>query len=106
MTDTKLLELLQRLLASYLKAPRGSPAWLCLHTFDMAEQGEITSEEARYLRRYIGSYVNNRVGGIFLDAVYPYKYVKVLWVFRRKETRRELRIRWLNEQLRIIAEQV
>lgn len=105
MTDNKLLELLQRLLASYLRAPNSRRVWLCMHTFDMADQGKITAEEARYLRWYITSYVNSRVGGMFLDAVYPYKYVKVLWFFRRKETHRELRIRWLNEQIDSLAEQ-
>lgn len=108
MTDNKLLELLQRLLASYLSASKSERVWLCVHTFDMAEQGKITAEEARYLRRYIGSYIESHKyeRGVCLENAYTYRYVKVGWFFWRKETHRELRIRWLNEQLRIIAEQV
>lgn len=105
MTNDKLLKLLQQLLFSYLRTTKSKHVWLCIHTFDMFDQGKITAEEARCLRRYIISYINDRVGGIFLNEVYPYKYVKVLWVFRRKETHRELRIRWLNEQIDILAEQ-
>ena len=72
--------------------------YLCTFIADLQDRKSLTKGEATFLRAMISAELNHG-GYIYLHSVIERKKVKHWFFFERLETMRELRIRWLQEQI-------
>lgn len=72
--------------------------YLCTFIYDMRSEGALTKGESVFLHAMISAELNHR-GKSYLHSVIERKKVKHWFFFDRLETMRELRIRWLQEQI-------
>lgn len=75
-----------------------SANYLCILISDMRSEGVLTKGEAVFLSAMISAEMDHS-REIFLHNVIERKKVKFWFFFERLETMRELRIRWLQEQI-------
>ena len=72
--------------------------FLCHSISEFYNRKLLTKGEATFLRAMISAELDHR-GKLFLHSVIERKKVKHWFFFERLETMRELRIRWLQEQI-------
>ena len=72
--------------------------FLCPFVYDLQTRKLLTKGEATFIHAMISAELNHR-GEIGLDQVIPKIKVRCWFFFKRLETMRELRIRWLQEQI-------
>ena len=75
-----------------------SEAYLCTFIYDLHSEGALTKGESVFLHAMISAELHHR-NSVYLDNVIERKKVKYWFFFERFETMRELRIRWLQEQI-------
>lgn len=75
-----------------------SETYLCAFIGNMHSEGVLTKGEAVFLRAMISAELDHG-RCFFLHSVIERKEVKHWFFFKRLETMRELRIRWLQEQV-------
>lgn len=75
-----------------------SATYLCIFISDMRSEGVLTKGEAVFLSAMISAEMDHS-SEIYLHNVIERKKVKHWFFFERLETMRELRIRWLQEQV-------
>lgn len=72
--------------------------FLCTFIYALRSEGTLTKGESVFLHAMISAELNPR-GKSYLHSVIERKKVKSWFFFERLETMRELRIRWLQEQI-------
>ena len=72
--------------------------YLCCFITELNVHGGLTKGESVFLHAMISAELNHR-GKSYLHSVIERKKVKHWFFFERLETMRELRIRWLQEQI-------
>lgn len=72
--------------------------YLCHFIGDLYSEGALTKGETVFLRAMISAELDHR-DRIYLHNAIERKKVKHWFFFERLETMRELRIRWLQEQI-------
>ena len=75
-----------------------SEIYLCTFIYDMHSEGALTKGESVFLHAMISAELGHR-SAVYLHNVIERKKVKYWFFFERLETMRELRIRWLQEQI-------
>lgn len=75
-----------------------SETYLCAFIGNMRSEGVLTKGEAVFLRAIISAELDHG-RYMYLHSVIERKEVKHWFFFKRLETMRELRIRWLQEQI-------
>ena len=96
MTNNQRKAAFMKLLHYYLL--HTSEIYLCAFIGDMHSEGVLTKGEAVFLRAMISAELNHS-NYTYLHSVIERKKVKHWFFFERLETMRELRIRWLQEQV-------
>lgn len=71
---------------------------LCPFIYDLQNRKLLTKGEATFIYAMISSELNHS-SEVYLHHVIPRIKVRFLFFFERLETMRELRIRWLQEQI-------
>lgn len=72
--------------------------YLCTFIYSLRSEGALTKGESVFLHDMISAELNHS-GCLYLHSVIERKKVKHWFFFERLETMRELRIRWLQEQI-------
>lgn len=72
--------------------------YFCCFITELNMYGELTKGETVFLRAMISAELNH-LNRSYLHSVIERKKVKCWFFFERLETMRELRIRWLQEQI-------
>jgi hypothetical protein len=72
---------------------------LCIFISELLNRKLLTKGEATFLRAMISAELNHRGELAFLDQVIPKIKVRYWFFFKRWETKRELRIRWIRSQI-------
>lgn len=75
-----------------------SKVYLCTFIYDMRSEGALTKGESVFLHAMISAELKHS-SYPYLQSVIERKKVKCCFFFKRLETMRELRIRWLQEQI-------
>lgn len=96
MTNNQRKAALMKLLDHYLCHPREK--YLCTFIYDMRSEGLLTNGEAVFLYGRLKAELNHP-HRVYLHSVIERKKFKYWFFFERLETMRELRIRWLQEQI-------
>lgn len=96
MTNNQRKAAFMKLLDYYI--PSTSEIYLCALIYDMRSVGALTNGESVFLNAMISAELDHR-GKSYLHSVIERKKVKYWFFFERLETMRELRIRWLQEQI-------
>ncbi len=96
MTNNQRRVAFRKLLVHYLL--HTDEVYFCTLIYDLRSEGVLTRGEAVFLYAMISAELNHR-GKTYLHSVIERKKVKHWFFFERWETMRELRIRWLQEQI-------
>ena len=96
MTNNQRKAAFMKLLDHYLFHTREE--YLCIFIGDMYSAGTLTKGESVFLHAMISAALKP-LGKSYLHSVIERKKVKYWFFFERLETMRELRIRWLQEQI-------
>ena len=96
MTNNQRKAAFMKLLHYYILLTREE--YLCTFIYALRSEGELTKGEAVFLHAMISAELKPR-GKSYLHSVIERKKVKYWFFFERLETMRELRIRWLQEQI-------
>ena len=97
MTDNQRKAAFVKLLHYYLL--HTSEVFLCQFINELSNRKLLTKGETVFLRAMISAELNHYYSRVYLHQVIERKKVKFLFFFSRWETQRELRIRWINEQI-------
>ena len=96
MTNNQRKAAFMKLLHHYILHTDG--LYLCHFITELNVYGELTKGETVFLRAMISAELHHR-NRSYLHSVIARKKVKYWFFFERFETMRELRIRWLQEQI-------